>query len=119
MCVCWIICASAHYFSQVDHETIKKSGLITTENTGDNDVAAFLQDVALLQPIAFPGPPRIWSGLFHIYQQRAQELSGGGPLTPEQETQLRAETVARFGTRLQKVATGGAPTSPDVKKVRC
>jgi fatty acid CoA ligase FadD9 len=108
----------AHYAHThwVDHETVKKAGLLTTAVEGDHDVDSFLADVSQLSPIAFAGPPRIWSGLYHIYQKRAKELAeADGSLSAANDERLRAEITGRFGRRLQKVATGGAPTSAAVK----
>ncbi len=98
-----------------DHEHSKKEGLIDSSLGGENNVRTLFAQVSQLCPSAMSCPPRIWNGLHFIYQRRIGDLCAGGE-TPLARAKQRAldEIRAMFGPRVSFLATGGAPTRPDV-----
>eukprot|EP00466_Bigelowiella_natans_P004133 jgi/Bigna1/69484/fgenesh1_pg.9_\ len=123
------------------HEKSKKDGML--DSTGaENNVRSLFDQIRLLQPSAMSCPPRIWNGLFHIYQQHLKMAEMTTPqkddekedvgddskqeffknAATEAERKLVIEEAAKdkirsmFGERVMFLATGGAPTREEVKQ---
>ena len=56
-------------------------------------------------------PPNIWTGLYHLYLDLIQQLIDNSSLSEHQAREKALRRVASmFGTRIQFLVTGGAPT---------
>ena len=56
-------------------------------------------------------PPNIWTGLYHLYLDLIQQLNDNSSLSEHQAKEKALRRVASmFGTRIQFLVTGGAPT---------
>ena len=100
----------------IDHETVKKDGLLHSSSSASNNIETLLRDIQLLRPSAFAAPPRIWSGLFYIFSSRVATLSSQNSLSIDQiKDNVRKEILDIFGPHLVFICTGGAPTTAEVK----
>jgi len=106
------------------HEKSKKDGMLESSGA-ENNVRPLFAQIAHLQPSAMSCPPRIWNGLFHIYRQLCNSSLGRfiSPCCDARElgnAELKVREKAldyirrMFGSRVQFLATGGAPTREEV-----
>uniref|UniRef100_A0A6B2L0Q6 AMP-dependent synthetase/ligase domain-containing protein n=1 Tax=Arcella intermedia TaxID=1963864 RepID=A0A6B2L0Q6_9EUKA len=93
-----------------EHETIKKDTFIDSFSTSTNGVEELLNDVKKLKPTIFVAPPRIWNGMYNIYQNHISHNKAN--LIPNPEEMAKQQIKEILGDRLVHTATGGSPTSP-------
>ena len=89
------------------HETSKKGEMVRSFGSSSNGVQTLFEQVAALGPSAMSCPPRIWNGLYYLYQEKLREC--GDPRS------AKLEIAKLFGPRMRSMATGGAPTNTTVK----
>eukprot|EP01087_Luapelamoeba_hula_P016055 TRINITY_DN4899_c0_g1_i1.p1 TRINITY_DN4899_c0_g1~~TRINITY_DN4899_c0_g1_i1.p1 ORF type:complete len:807 (-),score=81.79 TRINITY_DN4899_c0_g1_i1:200-2620(-) len=100
--------ANYHPRNWAEHESgEKKQHLLCTQGSS-NGVEELVADVQRLRPTIFIAPPRIWDGLHHMYCA-AVDLGTS-------EHDAKQMVVAALGGRAVHLATGGSPTSDQVKK---
>ena len=118
----------------IDHERSKKAASLSAaaEPAGGgagryHDVVALFEQVRRLQPTAMACPPNIWTGLYHLYLDKAAAeaaataaaaiacgSSGEGDDGHAASESARREVAAMFGSRVKFLVTGGAPTPAPV-----
>jgi len=95
------------------HEHSKKEGLLDSSGS-ENNVRQLFEQVRFLKPAAMSCPPRIWNGLYYIFQQVCKRRLTEG-LSPTKADENALNYIREFfGPRVSFLATGGAPTRPDV-----
>ena len=90
------------------HERDKKNEMVQDFGKGSNNVLElFKNQVEVLRPTAMACPPRIWNGLFSIYNDL---VNNENPIfLPESDAKDYIRRM--FGDRIKFIITGGAPTA--------
>ncbi len=92
----------------LDHERVKKHTALDTgllEGNDFNGVDSLLRQLQRVGVTAMSCPPNIWTGVYRMYKHML------GCMTEQQACQRVRDM---FGSSIKFIATGGAPTPPEI-----